>query len=491
MAAATATAAAPQRDQPLTLGERLRHPTWGGSVGLLVVTGGWLVGLRPLMDNSFLTHLATGRIILESGSVPSHDAYTFTAAGEPWVVQSWLPSVLYANAERLAGLDGVRIVVGVLAALLCGLAWSLLREADSLVPRLAAAGLFVGVGASLWAERPLMVGLNCVALVLLASEGRLDPRWLLPMGWIWVNSHGSFPLGVVVLLVSALGRRMDRGPVAQDLKALQWLVPGILLGAVGPLGLRVLVFPVELLRNQDVLHNVIEWRAPTFDAPSQQIFIVQLALAIVLVARRPSYRAGLIVAVFGSLALLGLRNVTLASLVFLPVMAPGLKGFGSLSSRDRAPAARLMAIAGVATISLFTVTRFNQADLDLGIYPVPALSYLESNEVDTREVRLAAPDFVGNLIDYIYGPEQRTYYDDRFDMFPLEVTAAQQALISAGPTMREDLDELDIDMVLLERASPNSQIILGDPEWRALFQDGEWVLSCRRGADLGGQLGRC
>src|SRR5688500_5809434 len=109
-------------------------------MGGWVVMAGWVIGLRPLADNSFLTHLATGRIILETGSVPTTDPYTFTAAGEPWVVQSWLASVLYASAERLAGLDGVRVLMGVLVATLTGLAWSILRPADRVVARLAAAG---------------------------------------------------------------------------------------------------------------------------------------------------------------------------------------------------------------------------------------------------------------------------------------------------------------------------------------------------------------
>ena len=64
----------------------------------------------------------------------------------------------------------------------------------------------------------------------------------------------------------------------------------------------------------------------------------------------------------------------------------------------------------------------------------------------------------------MYGEEERTFYDDRFDMFPLEVTAVWQAMNSAGPTFREDLDELDIDLVLLESTSPSAQIISLDPD---------------------------
>ena len=65
------------------------------SVGLSTLLGacaalvGAGIGARRLDDNSFLTHLATGRLMLEDGIVRT-DAFTWTSAGEPLVVQSWL-----------------------------------------------------------------------------------------------------------------------------------------------------------------------------------------------------------------------------------------------------------------------------------------------------------------------------------------------------------------------------------------------------------------
>ncbi len=456
-----------------------------------MVAAGWVIGMRPLHDNSFLTHLATGRLILDTGHVPSVDPYTFTAAGEPWVVQSWLVSVAYASAERLAGLDGVRVLVGVLAAILAGLAWTLLRPADGVVVRLALAAIFLTIGAGLWAERPFMVGLICLALLCLAMERRLDPRWLLPIGWVWVNSHGSFPLGIVLVLVAVVGHRFDRTSAERELACLRWMVPGMLLGAVGPLGPRVLFFPLELLRQQDLLSQVIEWRAPTFETTSQRMFVVQLALAVVLVARRPTYRSALIVGVFSAAALLGARNLVVASLVMLPVMAHALTDVGTLSSTARPRAARVAGVAAIAVIALLTVARLNQAPLDLRRYPVGSLAYIEEKGIDTREVRLAGVDFVGNLIDFVYGPERRTFYDDRFDMFPADVTEAHMAVVTGAPTMRSELDAFDIDLVAVLSSSATGQVLTADPAWRALYVEDHWVMLCRRGADLGGTAGTC
>jgi hypothetical protein len=452
---------------------------------VFVVAAGWVIGLRPLGDNSFLTHLATGRLILDTGSVPSTDPYTFTAVGVPWVVQSWLVSVAYASAEVVGGLDGVRVLIGTMAAILAGLAWTLLRPARGVVVRLMLAGIFLTIGAGMWAERPFMVGLISLALVCLAMEDRLDRRWLLPIGWVWVNSHGSFPLGIVLVVVAAVGHRLDGTSPSRELTCLKWMVPGMLLGAIGPLGLKVLYFPVELLQRQDMLSQVIEWRAPTFETTSQRLFVVQLVLAVVLLVRRPSYRSALIVGAFSGAALLGARNLVIASLVMLPVMAGALTDVGTLSSTDRPRAARVAALAGVAVMALLTVARFNQAPLDLGKYPVGTLAYLEETGIDTRDVRLAAVDYVGNLIDYVYGPDRRTFYDDRFDMFPDDLSNAQRAVVTGAPTLRRELDTYDIDLVAAQSASSTGQLLTTDPDWRVLFLDDDWTLLCRRGADLG------
>jgi hypothetical protein len=470
---------------------RDRRPTLGVAVGSFVVAAGWVIGLRPLADNSFFTHLATGRLILDTGSVPSSDPYTFTAHGTGWLVQSWLASVLYATVERLGGATGVRVLMGLTAALLTALAWRLTRPAASLLPRLAIGVVFVTAGAEMWSERPLMLGLIALACVVLATHGALDPRWLVPIGWVWVNVHGSFPLGVAYVVVLAIGARLDGRQPTEELRALQWLVVGVLLGAVGPLGPAVLVFPLELLQRQDVLRNVIEWQAPRFDSLSQRVFLLQLMLVILALVRRPSYRGGLVVVVFGAAALLGARNLTVASLLFLPILASAAPAWGSLRSEARPRLATVVGATALATATLFGVARMGQRDFDLGAYPIDALAYVDDAGIDLADHRMATQDIVGNLIELLYGPRGYVFYDDRFDMFPSDVSESHLTVARGGPTLRTDLARYDIELVLWDRTSATGQRLIADPDWRVLYSDDRWLLTCMRGIPLGGRLGRC
>ena len=82
------------------------------------------------------------------------------------------------------------------------------------------------------------------------------------------------------------------------------------------------------------------------------------------------------------------------------------------------------------------------------------LAYLEEPDIDTREVRLASrrlrrqPPRASST-----GPSGATFYDDRFDMFPDDVSEAHQAVVTGGPTLRPQLDRLDIDLVTVPSAS--------------------------------------
>lgn len=455
-----------------------------------MLTAALLAAAQPLNDNSFLTHLATGRLILDRGAVPSVDPYSFTASGEPWVVQSWLVSVLFAWAERVGGLDAVRVLVMAVTGAVALLAWRLLRPADGVVARLALAAVFLTVGVGTWAERPLMFGLLAFSTYVLAGEGGLDPRWLLPVGWLWVNSHGSFPLGLVYLTAVVVGEHMDGTRLPPARRSLRWAFAGTLAGAFGPLGLGALTFPVEVLGRQDVLQHVLEWQAPAFTSLSERAFLMQGVVAVVLLVRRPSYRTGLVLAVFMGAALLGSRNIAVASIALLPSMAASVSGLGSLRSRTRPGLGRPLLAVLMLAAAILVVLRLDSAPSRLSAYPVDALGYLEGVGIDTREVRLAAPEAVGNLVTYVYGAERRVFYDDRFDMYPSEVSEAQLALAKAYPSVLTDLGRYEVDLILVRRSQSMALVLTAEPDWRTLFTDERWLLSCRRGAVLSRAL-RC
>lgn len=451
------------------------RPTWlhrgasrGAVFGWLVVLVAAVSGAASLSDNSFLTHLTTGRLILD-GHFPSTDPYSFTAFGHPWVIQSWFASVLYALGDRVGHGAGIRVMIAMLSGLLAAVLWRLTRPAKSVVARLAAVAPALVIGGVIWGPRPLLFGLIGFALVLLVLREERDPRWLVPVMWVWVNTHGSFPLGLVLIVVYGLGVWADRGSLNHVVRVLVWSVVGVLLGALNPLGPKLLWFPVALLTKQKVLSNMIEWQAPTFQTTWERIFLVAFLVAVALIPRLSAggrYRLLLPALVFVALGLTASRNIALASFVLVPLLASELRGLGNLASSPRSNlytgACGAIAVATVAIVG----ARVAGPAFDLTSYPTAAVNWMQSDGRLTLAHRIAARDTVGNYLEFRTSGRTRVFVDDRVDMFPESVVDDEKTLVQGGVRWRAVLDRWKIDTVLWEKDAPLSSLLLESPEWK-------------------------
>lgn len=464
-----------------------RAPALSAVVGAAFVVWGVALGLGALSDNSFLTHLATGRLILDRGSIPGTDPFSFTAGGEPWVVQSWLAAVLYGAAEELGGGFGLRLLMALTTAALAALVWRLTRPAGTLIGRVAVSGLVLGIGTLLWEERPYLIGLVLLATVLLAAEGGLDPRWLVPVMWIWANSHGSFPLGLVLLASLAAGRRLDRASADRareagpELRCLAWAAAGAVLAGVNPLGPRLLVFPLELLSRQAVLANIAEWQAPTFSGLGQRLFLLEVVAAVVLLVRRPRFRTAVPLVIFTAAALLGARNVGLAALVLIPGLARGVADLGTVTGEHRRPihVVALGSFLAVAVVLVAGASR--QADFRLDAYPVAAVRWLDDADLLEPDTRLVSRDFVGNYLGALRGTDAPVFIDDRYDMFPTAVIEDYLDLLAGRPDWSAILDRHRTEAVLWNREEPLGALLAASPDWRVAYQDDDWLVAVPTG----------
>lgn len=483
--------AAIDEDAPVTEGRRGSGPDLGGVGGALAVLMGLLTGIARIHDNSFLTHLATGRLILDEGGIPRVDPYSFTAAGDPWVVQSWLASVVYAGVEDVAGFAGIRVLNGLLCAGIALGVWLLTARSPSAVVRFGLTALTMLVGTEVLAGRPLLFGMLGFVLVFLAADGRLDPRWLVPIGWIWVNTHGSFPFALVLVGLLALGRRLDEGSWGPEVRVGLWAAGGIALGVVNPLGIRLLLFPATLLRKTEAFSAVVEWRPPDYGSWSHFVVAGLLALAVVLLVRRfltvrrtPAsevsdtavWRLALPLAVFGVLGLTSQRNQLVLLLVLAPTLAALLPAVGPAVAAVRRPIlgpARVV-VAGLAV--LFALVGLQEPHLSLDGYPEEAAVWMDDQGLWGPDSRVIAPDYVGNLREAQAGRDARVFFDDRVDMYPIEVVDDYLVLHDGTEEWDEVLERRGATAVLWEQDTPLGERLAADPGWEVVHRDGSWAV---------------
>lgn len=441
---------------------------------------GLRLGLRPLGDNSLFIHLRTGLELVRTGDVPRADPYSFTAAGDPWVVQSWLASLVYGVAERVGGFPAVRLLHGLLYAFAAWLVALLARTGAPLRTALAAA-LAIGLGVVYWSPRPLAFGILAFALTVWIVERRRTWWLLVPVVWVWANSHGSFVLGVGWLVLVTAGQWLDGGR-RRGVRpaALPWLggfVVGMVVAAVNPLGPRLLMFPFTIIGRRDAFAHVVEWRSPSFQSGRGLLTLLCLiGVALVVARARPAWRDLLPLAAFLFLGLAAQRNLPMAAVVAAPVLARSLAGVrsaevGSLVSRRTVH----LAIAGVLGVlaTIFVAVAAREPAFAFDGYPVAA-----SDLVPTG-ARLATTDVAAGYRILQEGAQARVLIDDRVDLYPVAVTEDYLRLLDGEPGALEVLDTYDVEAVLWETDRALHAQLAASGRWRRVGEVDGWAVWLR------------
>lgn len=454
-------------------------------LGLLVTLMAFVVGSRAMTDNSLLTHLATGDLILDGASVPTTDPYSQTALGESWTVQSWLVSVLYASVEQLFGISAVRALHGLVAGAIGLSVWQLVRPARQVVARMALTLLPIFIGAGLWSPRPLMFGLLAVTLVLQVVQLQRPVWWLLPVMWLWVNSHGSFPLGVALVVAVAIGAEIDRRDTAREWQIVRWSLAGTALGAINPLGPALLWFPVQLLWRREALEQVVEWQAPSFTNPAEWAFMAAIGLLVVAAKRGAGWRSLLPAICFAAGGLLAIRNLAVASIVIVVLVAPVFADFyGADDGRSASIVSRALTKASIVGLGLALVVVLVRPGLDLSLYPTGEVDLLEERGlVANEDVVLIHREAVGNYLTYRFGAAASVFIDDRFDFYPLSVTKDHLTLLDGGD-YAEVLDRRAADVVLWSAETPLAAWLTATDDWEIAVENDDWIVACRVGGPV-------
>jgi hypothetical protein len=243
----------------------------------------------PVRDNSLFTHLATGRLQVQRG-LPDRNPFLWTSSDFP--VPSWWWSGLLGRAEQAFGLGGVQLVTVVFAAALGWLLVRVSRPADhpgEPSRRLLAQVLPPAVTAVLLVPflngRPHLAGFVCLALALVVWRERRSPWWMVVVFAAWVNLHGSWAYGVVVLVLLGMAESIDLRRAMWG--RWRWLVAaagGLVLGGLAyPDRFRLLLLPTEQFGDEQARQAVRlyrEWQPPGFDSPLGWVFAIVGLLAL-------------------------------------------------------------------------------------------------------------------------------------------------------------------------------------------------------------------
>jgi hypothetical protein len=479
-----------------------------------------LAGLarRLLGDAGIGWHIRTGEWILRTGSVPRVDSFSSLMSGKPWYAWEWLYDAGIGAIHRGLGLNGVVAFSALVIAFTFALVFRMIRNRGTSLP-IAVAVLLLAVSASSihFLTRPHVVSwlLSVIWFGVLEAferDGKARRLWWLPASMLaWVNLHGGFLVGFVLLGTYGIGAAVRGWRAGRDWRSVRML--GLTAGAalaltfVNPYGYQLHAHIYRYLGDRFLMNHINEFLSPDFHGMAQKCFAAILLLGFAgATASRKLSASQLLVVVFAVYSgLYSARNIPVSSMLLALLIAPqlsapvdegagsqglperirrGLAGLRDFGERMGALDARLRGHGWVIVIvlaGLWTCAHGgrlgSQQVMDAGFdskrFPIAAVDFLSRSGI--REP-VFCPDYWGGYLIYRLYPQTQVVVDDRHDLYGSDFLKHYLKVIHVEPGWDEALKEMGANWVLTPREAPLANILKEVAQWTIVYSDDRAVL---------------
>ena len=477
-------------------------------LGAILVAANYAIERGLRMDPDTWWHLKYGDTILQTGRWPTVDTWSFTVHGMPRVAYEWGGEILTALAYRLGGLRGMDVLLITLTSVIVLLtyyfAW--LRSRNSYAAFFATF-ILLPVAVLCFTLRPQLLGYIFLLVTLISLErfrlGEQKQLWALPLIFLlWVNTHGSFTLGFMVLGLYWLSGLKDFS--AGGLYAIRWQpqqrlhieLVGLLSVAVLPLtpyGTRLAAVPFDVATSLPLnLADINEWQPLNFGFWQAKLLLVVLfGFIVAQIAFRLRFRLeefGLF-AVVVYLTMVHGRFAILYAIVLAPLIASFFVRWAPVYNPKidkHAINAALIVAALLAMIWLLP----SQASLENNLSndaPVEAVRYLRHHPVPGRMFN----DYgYGGYLVWALAPQRTVFIDGRGDVYEWAGVFSDYAdVVMLKPDALAVLRSYRIDSCLIRSNGSLATVLAGRSEWKVVYKDAVCAIFVRTAKELSSSPG--
>ncbi len=476
---------------------------------------------KLLSDAGTGWHIRTGQQILSRHSIPRVDSFSSTMAGQPWFAWEWLYDLIVGWLETAWGLNGVVWLTTCIIATVFAWTFRLLicRGVNVLAGTLL---LLLALSASTihFLARPHVVSwlLTLAYFWILDSvEGTQTSRkWLLCLPLlmlVWVNVHGGFVLGFILLAIfwvgavwEWLGSREDRladavRKIAARRRFRDLTLVGLLsalASLINPYGWHLHEHIYGYLTNRFLMNHVDEFQSPNFHdlAPRCFAILILIVVGVVLCRGRMLRLSGAATLLFAIYAgLYASRSIPTSSILLLLVVASLVSRHVRpipLGERDRQSFLQRMTVmelrqrghvwcvVGLLGTLLICMSggrlgsnQLVDAHFSSNRMPVEAVNYIDENHI---EGPVLGPDYWGGYLIYRLYPRLKVVVDDRHDLYGEQFLSSYLKFIHAEPGWQEFVQAHPASGILVPRNAALATVLEAAHDWRPVFADSQAIL---------------
>ena len=441
---------------------------------------------RAVAEHDIWWHMRNARFLFQYHHLPRVDTYSFGAAGSPWMDHEWLSEIPFYLGFNAAGLRGMMATYYVvLLLIMAGVFYRASRSGGNCKD----AAVVTAFGVALWVvnigPRLILFGWLCmVGLLLLLDHYRRSGKglWLLPpLFLLWINLHGSWIYGIVVLVLTIAsglvagewGQVVARRWSPAELKKLV-LAFAVSVAAlfVNPFGYRLLWYPFDLLFHQPGnLQHIEEWQSINFSTGNGRLAMV-LILGLLAAAWFSPRRWRLDEVLLAAFAMWGalshVRLLFFAGLILVPILAPYVNLFPPYEKdEDKTWLNAVIIVIIIGSLFYFYPSEAKLQQTVSQKLPVAAVALLQQQHV---EGRVFNPHGWGGYMEW-NAPEVKPFIDGRTDIFTYNGVFADYGKIVTLEGTFELLDKYNIEYVLYEPTMPLSYLLDHSSQWQVIYGD--------------------
>jgi hypothetical protein len=447
---------------------------------------------KTIADPDIGWHLRNAEVLLQTHTFLHQDLYSFTTAGKPWMDHEWLAEIPFYLAWRAFGARGIYLVTVVaIETILLGILGLAYLESGSIKAAFVVSFAAIFLAGVSFGPRTLLFGWIFLVLELSLLKKFLQGRdflWGLPLVFLlWVNTHGSWMIGMVLLAVFAASGWVQGGwgsivatrwsrPQARKLAWVSLLSTLALF--VNPYGWRLVLYPFDMAFHQKLnIASIDEWRSVDFHSPRGKIVLAVMAGAILLqLVRRRHWRLHevLFLLIGAYAALTYSRFLFLAAILIVPLLAKDFsRHLPYYAERDK-PWLNAAIMLGAVVPMVYLCPSNRQLDQrNVDIYPSEsAQAYLQNFHPQGKVFN-----------DYLWGGylicnvrQVPVFIDSRVDVFERNGVLADYLHVIRIEDSLQILDKYSIRYVLFENHRPLMYLLQPTSGWKVDYQDDTAIL---------------
>ena len=456
-------------------------------------------GRNLLNDGDTGYHIRVGEYILENFTVPRQDIFSQIVPPLPWVAHEWLSEVLMAVVHSFAGLTGTVLFFSFLIALTYFLLFISAKSDNSNLVVVVGTVLLVIVSSSIhWLARPhvfsLVFTVTWYAILNNYQYRGKNHLWLLPLLMlVWVNLHGGFVIGFMILGIYLFGNLIsvvfsadhDRHLCKQKCKKLLLVAAASLgLSLLNPQGYSIIFFPFDTVSNKFVMNNVLEFLSPNFHGRLPYKYLLLLAIGVISVSKkRLDVIQFILLLLFVYMSLYSARYIPLFAIIVTPILVKQLNGLIQSDSKaaqflqersrhlelaDASAKGHIWPIAAVSFVCVLTATDGGQFKFSDSKLPVAAVEFLKK---ETIKGNMFNNDEFGDYLIYAAWPKYKVFFDGRSDMYGEKWGTQYLKVVNLRPGWEQVIEKHNMTWIFCHAASSLSAILLEKNEWQLIYAD--------------------